>query len=333
MAVYAYGDPDPEGRSGNRKFVYDSLVNDKISRFLWSWYHDSNLNRLKNIPRDEMTADEKATWSKGHRLLDFRPGDWVLHKNVPQWGQVTAARLSSEYFYQAEMPAQHQDGRQCFHVDKVITFARGDGRLHALFNTKLKVMGAMYQIRDEKEFYESLIAVGYKLDAIDEKRIAGLEVNTDGDADYFKRELNEVFGDLAEVIQRNYPDKKLEGFVAEVFRKIPDVTEVKENGSGWKTDFGADLIVHSKNHLTVVQVKSYVGKVWDTRGVDQLETAIENFNATRGILITTGESTPDLKTAIKKLTDKMSKKNVTVKLIAGSNFAKFVCRYGLDLLN
>ena len=80
MAVYAYGEP-----KGNQQFVYDSLVKDGISRFLWSWYHDSNLKRLRSVPRDQMTADEQATWSKGHRLLDFCVGDWVLHKNVPEW--------------------------------------------------------------------------------------------------------------------------------------------------------------------------------------------------------------------------------------------------------
>ena len=96
MAIYAYGDP----QDGARKFVYDSLVNDKISRFLWSWYHDCDLNRLARVPRNNMTADEQISWSKGHRLLEFRPGDWVIHKNVPEWGQCTVARLSSEYFYQ-----------------------------------------------------------------------------------------------------------------------------------------------------------------------------------------------------------------------------------------
>ena len=30
-----------------------------------------------------MTADEKSSWKYGRRLLSFKPGDWVLHKNVP----------------------------------------------------------------------------------------------------------------------------------------------------------------------------------------------------------------------------------------------------------
>ena len=243
-----------------------------------------------------------------------------------------SARLSSEYFYQAEMPAQHQDGRQCFHVDKVFTFARGDGRLHQLFYAKLNVRGAWHQIRDEKEFYESLIAVGYKPDDIDKKRLEELDAATDGDANHFKRELNEVFSDLTGVIQRNHPGKKLEGFLAEVFRKIPAVIEVKENGSGWKSDFGADLLVKSKKGLDVVQIKSYVGEVNSTNAVAQLEMAINHYNATRGIIITTGESTPALTAEVKKLAEKMRKQNVDVRLMSGSNVAKFVCKNAFDLL-
>ena len=43
MAIYAYGKPGDEGKS----FVYDSLINQKISRFLWSWFHDCNLKTYR----------------------------------------------------------------------------------------------------------------------------------------------------------------------------------------------------------------------------------------------------------------------------------------------
>ena len=334
MAIYAYGDPDPDNKNGNRKFVYDSLVNDKISRFLYSWYPNCDLRRLAKLSRENMTGDEQYSWSKAQRLLNFRPGDWVIHKNVPEWGQCTAARLSSEYFYQDQLPANRGDGRYCFHVDKVIRFTRGDNRLHPIIYSRLKVMGALYQIYFEKEFYESLIALGYELDDIDKKKLAGLEIDADKvkGGDHFKRELNAVFDGLTAVIQRHHPGKDLEGFLAEVFRKMPGVIEVKENGSGWGPDFGADLIVKSQKHKIVVQVKSYVGEVWDTNCVDQLKTAIEEFDATLGIIITTGQRTPLLDEAVKKLADAMRKKNVEVRLIAGGDVAKFVLKYNPQLL-
>ena len=70
MAIYAYGEP-----KGNQQFVYDSLVNQNISRFLWSWFDNCDLNRLKNVHPNRMSPDERESWSHGHRLLDFQPGD------------------------------------------------------------------------------------------------------------------------------------------------------------------------------------------------------------------------------------------------------------------
>lgn len=61
MAIYAYGAPHDEAK----KFVYDSLVNQNISRFLWSWFDNCDLNRLRNVPECRMTADEQTAWSKG----------------------------------------------------------------------------------------------------------------------------------------------------------------------------------------------------------------------------------------------------------------------------
>ena len=372
MAIYAYGEP-----KGNQQFVYDSLVSQNISRFLWSWYHDCNLNRLKDIPWDRMSSDEKESWKHGYRLLSFRPGDWILHKNVPQWGQVTAARLSSEYFYQNPLPAPGKDGRQCFHVNKIFTFNRRDGRVHPdLYRKIANVRGYLYQVYSEKEFYESLAELGYKFDEADYKAavqvgavfarreslsvsnlteskpvevkpIVTVTPNVVKTASFSKdiflnREANEILSDLTKSIYRNKPDKRLENFLAEVFRRIPGVTEVIENGSGWGTDYGADLIikynlerikgVELEEQTWVVQVKSYDGKHNNANGVDQLRTAIEKFDATLAILITTAERTQILETAFNNLADEMSKKNVAVHLIAGVEVAQFVLRYGLDLL-
>lgn len=153
MAVYAYGEPDSVN---DKQFIYDSLVNQKISRFLWSWFHDCDLNRLKNIPCAQMTPDEQTAWDHGKRLLEFCPGDWIIHKHIPDYGKMTAVRLSSEYFYQNPLPAPGTDGRQCFHIDKIFTFDRDDKRVDPVLCKKLKLKGSLYQIHDEKEFYKSL---------------------------------------------------------------------------------------------------------------------------------------------------------------------------------
>ena len=352
MAIYAYGSPGDD----IKPFIYDSLVNQNISRFLWSRYHDCDLNRLKKVPTDRMSPDERESWKRGRRLLDFHPGDWVIHKHIPTYGKMTAARLSSEYFYQNPLPAPGKDGRQCFHVDKVFTFDKKDERVHPLFRAKLNVMGALHRIYDEKEFYESLYELGYEFDDADYEAAKAVGANIfpsvvepkdDETASrmkdsFLEREFKQILGDINIKIQHNNPGKQLERFLAAVFRKIPGVTEVKENGFGWCGDDGADLIVkynlerikgvELEEQIWVVQVKSYVGEHWDTNAVAQIKNAIEVFDADVGIIITTGERTQTLETAFNNLTDEMSEKNVAVHLIAGVEVAQFVLRYGLDLL-
>ena len=157
---------------------------------------------------------------------------------------------------------------------------------------------------------------------------------------------------ITEKIYKTHPAGHLEGLIAEVFRKIPKVENVREHGKhkGWKTDNGADLIVTYKSGLSisnlekdeilVVQVKSYGGQHWETNAIRQVEDAIKEFNANAGMLITTAESTPDLEKAIEDLSNKLSKpiseggldRDVPVSLIAGQDVAKFVLRHGGELI-
>ena len=216
----------------------------------------------------------------------------------------------------------------------------------------------MYQVYSEKEFYQSLLELGYEFDEQDykvaekfgltfgEKKSSlehdAVEMSIPLKDIFLNRETNKILGDLTKSIYHNKPGKNLEKFLAEVFRKIPGVIEVKETGFGWGTDYGADLIVKYNlerikgveliEQIWVVQIKSYTGEHWQTDAVNQLETAVKKFNADVGILITTGERTKNLESAVNKLADEMNKKNVAVYLIAGADVAKFVLRYGLDLL-
>ena len=54
MAIYAYGEPE-----GSQKFVYDSLVKDGVSRYLYSRFDNCDLNRLRNVPEYRMTVNER----------------------------------------------------------------------------------------------------------------------------------------------------------------------------------------------------------------------------------------------------------------------------------
>jgi hypothetical protein len=110
----------------------------------------------------------------------------------------------------------------------------------------------------------------------------------------------------------------------------------------WGTDHGADVIVDYKIGLPiaglardgtlVVQVKSFEDDHWETNAVDQLETAIEKYEATAGLLVTTGEPTSQLIGAIDKLRERVAAKGVDVGIVAGCDVARFMLRFGGDVL-
>lgn len=320
MAVYAYGTPENEAIP----FVYESLTNEKISRFLWSYFDNCDLNRLKNLSWQDMTEDEKNCWSHAHRLLNFKIGDWIMHINVPSWGLVTAAKICSEYFYQNPLPYALNDGRHCFEVDEVFTFDRNDIRVHPKFSSRLKLRGGLWQIYCEEEFKKSL-------ENLKNKKPEQLPQDF-----YLSEEVKNILDKLTERIQANNPGKTFETFLAKVFRNVPGVTEVIENGFGWGTDHGADLIVNytstiigdlTEEKTMVVQVKSYEGEHWDTKAVDQLKDAINKYNAASGMIITTGKMTETLDKKFNELVEEMKKNNISVFILAGADVTKFILKY------
>lgn len=327
-AIYAYGTPD------NQKdidFIYESLTKHKVSRFLWSYFDNCDLNRLKDAKWQDMSEDEKKCWKKARRLLEFNEGDWILHINVPSYGEVTAARIVSTYFYDNNLPVGQNDGRHCFKVDNVFTFERNNPLVHKYLSARLKLQGSLWRIYCVNEFEKSktrLQSPGYE----DVK-----------DNVYLVEEATQILNKLTATIQSNNPGKDLEKFLANIFRQIPNVISVKENGSGWGTDHGADLIVRFREGFVsefeeektlIVQVKSFEGDHWDTKAVDQLKTAIEQYEASMGIIMTTGNRTEALEKAFEKLSEdlKVEQKHISLHLLAGNEVTQFILHHGMDVM-
>lgn len=169
---------------------------------------------------------------------------------------------------------------------------------------------------------------------------------------YLKKDLSPLLKSITDKIQKTHPGGKLENLIAEVFRKIPNVIDVTENGryKGWASDGGADLIVTYRSGLSiinlekeetlVIQIKSYTGQHWETTAVEQIESAIKEFKVDAGLIITTGESTETLEKAIEDLGNKLSKeeqeggidRTIPIGLIAGEEVAKFILKYGGQLI-
>jgi hypothetical protein len=115
------------------------------------------------------------------------------------------------------------------------------------------------------------------------------------------------------------------------------VIDVRENGFGWGTDFGADLIVTTRTSIemldfentVVVQVKSYAGSIYDLNAVDQIKTAIEKYTAAAGMIVTTAEKTDQLEMKIAEVSSSLG---VPIDLLSGDDLARFVLRNAPDML-
>ena len=137
-------------------------------------------------------------------------------------------------------------------------------------------------------------------------------------------------------IHEMHKGKKLELFLAKVMREMPGV-EVQENGYGWGTDHGADLIVtlHSPigrldyEHKIIVQVKSFEGQHFDEDSVDQIKAGIKKYDGTAGLLITTGERTEGLEKKISAISDEIDR---PINSLCGEEVAMFVIQNAPDLL-
>jgi len=322
MTIWAFNQPAEEYLD----YVTTSINKDGVSRFGWGWTDSSNLHLLKNKEWKEMNPDdEQIVWTKSGFLLDINKGDWVVHINTPCWGKCIAAKVVEPYYFDAS-PVK-EDFRHCLKIDpnSVVEFDRNDQSVLPIVSRKLKLRGRFWRVYCEEEFHQSL----------ENLRTGEIDLQGDTHGEYYlKRDLSSALDDITRLIHKNHSGKNLEHFLAKVFTKIPNVEKVIENGSGWGTDHGADLIVEYKSGLpivgleqvkrVIVQVKSYEGAHWETNAVEQIKTGIAQYGASAGMLVTTGEKTKAIQEAIDNLSTEI---NVPIALVAGEDVAKFVIRF------
>lgn len=154
---------------------------------------------------------------------------------------------------------------------------------------------------------------------------------------HLKEKINQdSLPQITKYIHEMNKSKEFEKFLHNIFVNIPNTISI-QNGFGWRSDHGADLIVEFQNPIIevnlisslIVQVKSYEGDHYDLKGVDQIVEGIQKYNADGGLLITTGNSTEQLEDYVKEKAEEIDK---SIDLIAGSAVARFVIRYAPDML-
>ena len=349
MAIWAFKGPtgadyEPDEYRHVLSFLANSFQNG-IARFGWGYTDKANLHKLDPKSFAEMDDDERKCWDKANFLLEIQPDDWIVQINLPFWGACLAGKVVESYAFE-EFDNEVSDYRHMIKIDSdsVVQFGRNDDEVLPIISSRLKLQGRKWRIYYEQEFSQTIQNI----------KAGGVNIKDDESVGlfYLKKDLIPLLASVTEKIYKTHPASQLEGLIAEVFRKIPRVVSVREHGKhkGWGTDNGADLIVTyksglgisnlEKEELLVVQVKSYGGQHWEINAVKQIGEAIKEFNANAGMLITTAESTETLEKAIEELSNRLSKgpdegglgKEIPISLIAGKDVARFVFRYGGELV-
>ncbi len=317
MTVWAFNkvdDPDL------RQLVYQSIKSGK-SRFGWSSEDEHNL-KLKN------------NWTDYHSkqlfLLQVEPEDWIVHINTPSWGKCTAAKVLSEYNFDDGLPCDWgTDFRHYFDLDvkTIIEFDRRDPNILPSVNL------------NPRQRYHRIYAVEDFLRSIDNLKTQRVELN-DGESReeyHLKEKTDKYLSDMSILIHKMHQSKRLESFLAKVFRKIPNVIDVTENGSGYGSDHGTDLIVTMRTPLgnlgfenkIIVQVKSYENYHYDLHAVAQVKTGIKKYEGTAGMIMTTAERTEELENRIQEVSKDL---NCPIDLLASNDVTRFVIKHAPELL-
>ncbi len=322
--VWAFAQSDID----TKPLLVESIENGK-SRFGWSSTEEHNIMHSSS-----------ENHSQHLFLKQIKVGDWIVHINTPGYGQCIAARVTSAYGYDdgLKYPYDRVDFRHYFEIDKSsFTLFNRDNK-NVLPNVNLSPRGRFQRVYNVKGFIESI------------KNLRNNKVNLlDGQTreEYHLKEKTDSFlKTLPNIIQEMNKGKKLEKFLEKFFKKIPNV-KVKNNGSGWKSDHGADLLLYIEDPLfgydkqLVVQVKSYIGKVNNKQAVEDIRRAYDEFNKdggfAGGIIMTTGEVTKELSDAVDKLSEDLLKegsieRDSKIILMGGEDLAKFILKNSPEMI-
>lgn len=313
-----------------RQAVYDSL-HDGVGRFGWSYIKTANLHSLKTKIETNgwsSLSDEEQNCYQGF-LLNIKEDDYVVYINVPEYGKCTLARVTKPYYFEYS----DEEFNHRFGVDpsSILTFDRNSDSVHPSLSARLKLQGRYWRIYLREEF-EALVQCLSKGTAAKSRTLSS-------SLGFLIREIQPSLSEITTKIHRTHPNYQLEELIAEIFRHVPGVRDVKwQGGAG---DHGADILVTFESGIPVsglqqqrtcvVQVKSFEGEHWDTKAVEDINRAFEHYpEAEIGLIISTACSSTDaLDTAIEKLRETTKK---TVSLLIGSDVAAFVLRFGSHLL-
>ena len=308
--IYAFAKIDNDDA---RKQVYEAIKEGKSRFGMW----------------DQKVSLKEKYHGKNGFLLRIKKEDWIVHVNSPSYGKCVAVKVSGEYDFDDGIVCEwHKDFKNYIPVDlsSIVEFDRKDKNV--LPSVNLAPMRRGQRICQVEDFLKSIENLKSKKYSNESEDLSGVI--------HLKNKVEKLLPKLTESIHEMNKSKKLEIFLHKIFDSMPNVLS-KQNGFGWKSDHGADLIIEFTNpfigiNITtklVIQVKSYEGDHNDLSAVEQIVEGIKHFDADGGLLITTGNTTEGLEDEIRKKSEEINK---TIDLIAGADVARFVLRYAPEVL-
>jgi Restriction endonuclease len=302
--VFAFAKIDDDAA---RQSVYKEIKNGKSRFGMW----------------DQERSLHDEYYGANAFLLRIQKGDWLVHVNSPEYGKCVAVQAMGEYQFDDGIPVEWGDGRDFNNyipVDpsSIVEFERNNPNV--LPSVNLTPLRRGQRILAVEDFLLSL-------DNIRQNRFTEYDEGLKGLAHIRTKMNSEIFPRITKIIQQMNRSKEFENFLHKIFESMPNALPI-QNGFGWKSDQGADLIVEFQNPIAgnlrtklIIQAKSYVGSHYDLNAVDQIKEGIAAFNADGGLLITTAESTEELEDKVRKTSEEIGK---PIDVMAGADVAKFV---------
>ncbi len=214
--------------------IYEELKKGR-ARFGWS---DADLRQVKNNLDakgwKELSDGEKDVWSHASFELGVKSRDYLVYINMPEYGKCSVVRIKGDYEFEEISEIGFNHVLPC---EFIATFDRNGAIVDPYLSKRLKLQGAWYRIYARSEFEELLdnLKKGEKGKTAKER---------------LKQKINSRLLEIVEQIYRNFLDKKLEGFLSEVFQSMPNLRVRKGPDVN-----GADLEMEFETGLEIIGIQ------------------------------------------------------------------------------
>jgi hypothetical protein len=310
-------------------FAFAKIEDDVVRHAV---YYDIKKGKSRFGMWDQEQSLRKEYYGANAFLLRIQKDDWIVHVNSPEYGMCVAVQATGEYQFDDGIPVAWRNGTDFnnyipVNPDSAVEFDRNDPNVLPSVNLAPRKRGQRVLAVDD--FLQSL-------ENLREKRFIGYDEGIKGLAHIRSKMNSVIFPQITEYIQQMNRSKEFEKFLHKIFGSMTNVLSI-QNGFGWKSDQGADLIVEFQNPIAgvnlitrlIIQAKSYTGSHYDLNAVDQIREGIAAYKADGGLLITTAESTEQLEEKVLRTSEEIGK---TIDVLAGSDVAKFVLTHAPKLL-